>query len=133
MNVTRNSDIIYQALLELGQRNIVLDGIVESEEDFDKKFSAHPSSPTITWAQVQTKINELEAPIYQLRQMRNKKLRNTDQYTLPDFPHDSDEIRQAWLNYRQELRDLPANSPDAQIDLETGELTGVVWPTEPTN
>ena len=133
MNVTRNSDIIYQALLELGQRNIVLDGIVESEEDFDTRFSAHPSSPTITWAQVQTKINELEAPIYQLRQMRNKKLRNTDQYALPDFPHDSDEIRQAWLNYRQELRDLPANSPDAQIDLETGELTGVVWPTEPTN
>ena len=125
-----NADIFYQALIELGQRNIVLNGIVESEEDFDTSFSAHPSSPTITWAQVQTKMDELEAPINQLRQMRNKKLRNTDQYTLPDYPHDSDEIRQAWLNYRQQLRDLPDNSPYAQIN-EMGELTGVVWPAKP--
>lgn len=131
MNVTRNSDIFYQALLELGQRNIVLDGTVESEEDFDNRFSAHPSSPTITWAQVQTKMDELEDPINQLRQMRNRKLRNTDQYTLPDYPHNSDEIRQVWLTYRQELRDLPANSPDVSIDPETGELVGIVWPKNP--
>jgi len=38
----------------------------------------------------------------------------------------------AWQDYRQQLRDLPANSGEAQIDLETGELIGVVWPTEPT-
>lgn len=63
--------------------------------------------------------------------MRNRKLRNTDQYTLPDYPHNSDEIRQVWLTYRQELRDLPANSPDVSIDPETGELVGIVWPKNP--
>ena len=62
---------------------------------------------------------------------RDTKLKETDQFALPDYPHDSDETRQAWLDYRQQLRDLPANSPDAQIDLETGELTGVEWPSEP--
>jgi hypothetical protein len=38
---------------------------------------------------------------------------------------------QAWIDYSQALRDLPANSTPA-LD-ENGNLTGVNWPTPPEN
>ena len=38
---------------------------------------------------------------------------------------------QAWIDYCQALRDLPANSTPA-LD-ENGQLTGVNWPTPPEN
>lgn len=84
-----------------------------------------------TFAELLAKIeeNKVKVKFRMLRMDRDTKLKETDQYALPDYPHNSDEIRQAWLNYRQQLRDLPANSPDASI--ETGELTGVVWPAKP--
>ena len=31
------------------------------------------------------------------------------------------------------MDELRPNKAHVSIDLETGELTGVVWPTEPTN
>lgn len=88
-----------------------------------------------SFADLLSKIQENEEKLKfeYLRMERDKKLRETDQYGLADYPFMSDEHKQAWKDYRQELRDLPANSPEAQIDLETGELTGVVWPTKPTN
>ena len=43
----------------------------------------------------------------------------TDKYALPDFPHQSEEIRQAWLDYRQSLRDLPAQSGFPNVDMPT--------------
>jgi hypothetical protein len=67
-----------------------------------------------------------------LREQRDEKLKQTDKYGLTDYPFRSDQHKQAWLDYRRALRDLPYNSPNVSIDLETGELTGVVWPTEPT-
>lgn len=109
-------------------------GDVISEETF-QQYVEIDNDPTITWAEVQAKMDELR-PVEVLKRLREERdplLDKTDRYALPDYPHDSDEIRQAWLDYRQQLRDLPANSPDVSIDLETGELTGVIWPTEPTN
>lgn len=76
--------------------------------------------------------NEEKVKFRYLRKERDSKLRETDHYALPDFPHDSDEIRQAWLTYRQALRDLPANSPNISLDSGTGELIGVTWPTPPS-
>lgn len=67
-----------------------------------------------------------------VREERNKKLDASDYLMQADYPM-SPEAKEAWRTYRQELRDLPSNSGEAQIDLETGELTGVVWPTKPTN
>lgn len=88
----------------------------------------------VTFAELLDKIeeNKVNVKFRILRMDRDTKLKQTDQFALPDYPHDSDEIRQAWLNYRQQLRDLPANSPEAKIDLETGELIGVTWPTPPS-
>ena len=47
-----------------------------------------------------------------LRKRRNRFLDETDKYMTIDYPHASDEVRQAWLDYRQALRDLPANTED---------------------
>ena len=71
-----------------------------------------------------------EAPMKQLREERNKKLFDTDYRIVVDFPHPSEEVKQAWMTYRQELRDLPANSTPGFH--ENGQLTGVTWPTPPS-
>ena len=130
-------NILMQSLTELGQLDIRVEGLnaVQSEQDFKNRVFVDPSSPAITWAEVQAKMDELrpQKALKKLREQRDEKLKQTDQYGLADYPFRSDEHKQAWQDYRQQLRDLPANSPEAQIDLETGELTGVVWPTKPTN
>lgn len=39
-------------------------------------------------------------------EIRNELLRESDRYMLSDYPHASEEVKQAWITYRQELRDL---------------------------
>ena len=57
-----------------------------------------------------------------LRRKRDSILEKTDKYTVPDYPHPTPEARQAWLDYRQALRDLPANTEDPE---------NPVWPVAP--
>ena len=57
-----------------------------------------------------------------LRRKRNFLIKDSDVYSLPDYPHPTPEVRQAWLDYRQALRDLPANTEDP---------ANPVWPTPP--
>lgn len=52
------------------------------------------------------------APFACLRNERNARLTASDRYALPDYPHASEAARQAWLDYRQALRDLPGNTVD---------------------
>jgi hypothetical protein len=54
-----------------------------------------------------------------LRGERNARLSACDYTQLPDFVGD----KTAWATYRQALRDLPANVPDARI-FDT-------WPNKP--
>lgn len=61
-------------------------------------------------------------PEKQFRDKRNSELDKTDKYVTIDFPHPNKEKRKRWLKYRQDLRDLPAN---------TENMTKVVWPEEP--
>lgn len=85
-----------------------------------------------TKEQVESKIEELRLliPMKKLRHERNIKLLETDKYSITDWPHASEEVKQAWITYRQELRDLPATAAP-QLD-ENGELTNVTWPTPPS-
>jgi len=114
-------------------------GEVNSEETFKLFVEIDNAPPSLTWAEVKAKMDEmkdawkLEKALDELRRQRNVKLQETDHYFVGDYVHSSENTKEAWRTYRQELRDLPANSPEAQIDLETGELTGVVWPTKPTS
>ena len=86
-----------------------------------------------TKTQVEAKIVELQniEPLRLLREERDLLLNKTDKYTsIPDWPHASEEVKQAWITYRQELRDLPATATP-QLD-ENGNLTNVTWPTPPS-
>jgi len=61
-----------------------------------------------------------------LRKERDSLLLKTDWWASSDLT-----MTQAQIDYRQALRDLPANSPNVAFD-EEGYLTGVTWPTEPS-
>jgi hypothetical protein len=57
-----------------------------------------------------------------MKNERNSKLLATDKYAIPDWPHADDTVRQAWLTYRQALRDMFNDITDP---------ANVVWPTAP--
>lgn len=65
-----------------------------------------------------------------LRFERNKLLNESDRYSLSDYPHANDTIRNEWLTYRQALRDITTQNPS--INLETGEISNISWPTPPS-
>ena len=68
-----------------------------------------------------------------IRIQRNKLLKRTDIFVLPDFPHENDTIRNDWLTYRQNLRDFPGSIDISTILFdEEGVLTGITWPTPPS-
>lgn len=56
------------------------------------------------------KQQELEQAWTALRARRNQLLLESDKYVLPDYPHKTDEIKQAWLDYRQALRDITSQT-----------------------
>ena len=76
---------------------------------------------------ISNKISELKEaqPMRMLRVERDQLITITDWWVLPDRTPS-----QAQLDYRQALRDLPANSPNVALD-ENGNLTGVTWPVKP--
>ena len=88
--------------------------------------------PIPTLAECEAAWQEIlnEAPMKKLRYERNIKLLETDKYFITDWPHPSEEVKQAWITYRQALRDLPSNSTPS-LD-ENGQLIGVTWPTPPS-
>ena len=57
-----------------------------------------------------------------LRKKRRYLLNESDKYAIPDWPHSTPEVRQAWLEYRQALRDLPTVAEDP---------ANPVWPVRP--
>lgn len=67
-------------------------------------------------------VNETK-PLSDLRRKRDMLLKETDKYAMTDWPHSTPESEQAWLDYRQALRDLPANTTDPK---------NPVWPTQPS-
>ena len=86
-----------------------------------------------TEQEVNNKIEELKIsePFRLLREERNKLIAETDWTQLKDI--DLDIIRERnWKNYRQALRDLPANSNpklDSNGDLD---MSSVTWPDKPS-
>ena len=124
------------ALTELGIENYRLTGEPTSQEEFESSFikytgkdendvaieSNDPADFGVTWADIQTKIVELETelPLRELRNERTKLLIETDWMALSDS---SIPLSDEWKDYRQALRDIPSNYTS---------LDNVVWPTKPT-
>jgi hypothetical protein len=66
-----------------------------------------------------------------IRKIRNKKLFDTDYRFISDFKFKNDDDKQAWLTYREQLRDFPSTlTPNLEEDDE-GNLIDVMWPTPP--
>tara|TARA_B110000240_G_scaffold22513_1_gene22872 strand:- start:52 stop:417 length:366 start_codon:yes stop_codon:yes gene_type:complete len=61
-------------------------------------------------------------PTQKLRDDRNILLDRSDKYASSEYPHKTDEIKQAWKVYRQALRDLPSMTEDP---------LNPVWPIPP--
>ena len=74
----------------------------------------------------EAKLQELidAQPLKELRTKRNALLEQTDRYATLDYPHSNIAVQQTWFDYRQALRDLPANTEDP---------ANPVWPTAPTS
>jgi len=72
----------------------------------------------------EAKLQELidAQPWKELREERNKRIAQTDYLFTSDYPHATEEVKQVWLDYRQALRDLPANTTDPE---------NPVWPEAP--
>jgi len=83
-----------------------------------------------TKAQIETKINELEAeePVRILRLHRDRLLQETDWVSARSVDSGTP-VSQEWVAYRQALRDLPVTA-EPQLD-ENGNLTNVTWPVKP--
>ena len=73
----------------------------------------------------QISTERVEKATARMRQQRNQLLAATDWRFRSDLTPS-----QAWIDYCQALRDLPATATPA-LD-ENGNLTGVTWPTPPT-
>jgi hypothetical protein len=124
-----NKDFLVEALNELNAPWLSIEN-----NNYDLiKWKNDLSVPTKQ--EVENKIIELKLlePLKRLREERDKKLLQTDKYSITDWPHPTEEIKQAWIIYRQQLRDLPTNTDSIKnISLnDQNELIGVVWPTPP--
>lgn len=77
--------------------------------------------------QIQAKIAELIAaePLRLLRQQRNQLLAQSDWMAVSDRT-----MTQSQIDYRQALRDITTQTPSLD---ENGQLTGITWPTLPTD
>ena len=76
----------------------------------------------------ETKIIQ-DLPLKELRTIRDNLLINSDVYGLSDFPFTNETMKQEWITYRKNLRNLPLNS-DPKLD-SNNELYNVTWPSKP--
>jgi hypothetical protein len=105
--------MIFEALLELTPTcDFVVDG--------DKLIWNDKEELRPTDEEIALKVKELEAaePLAELREERNELLMETDYIMVSDYPHTN---KQAWIDYRQALRDLP----------QTADLSNIEYPTKP--
>ena len=132
---------VANALNALGITEWVLRGEPTNEAEFNSMFtkvtgtdsngsaieSSDPSDFGTTWSAVSAKKTELinAEPMRLLREERDLRLAATDWWASSDLTMSSDRT-----NYRQALRDLPANQTPT-IDGE-GALKNVTWPTKPS-
>ena len=127
---------IATALNELGITEWVLRGEPTTEDEFNEMFrkvtgsdengsaieSSNPSDFGVTWKQASDKKTELvnAKPMADLRAERDRRLAETDWMANSDVT-----MSDAWKTYRQNLRDVPAQSGVTGLD-------DVTWPTKPS-
>ena len=83
-----------------------------TDADYDSLEWLDETIPKPTLEALEQRRDQLidARPLKKLRAERDTILSQTDKYATIDFPHGSEAAKQAWLDYRQALRDLPANT-----------------------
>jgi hypothetical protein len=71
-------------------------------------------------------------PVSLIRSIRNTLLQKSDVKALPDYPHPDEATRQAWLDYRQALRDV-TKTMEVNEDGTLARILSVQWPAEPSS
>jgi len=74
----------------------------------------------------------LSDKLFVLREQRNQYLAATDMYVVPDYPHKSEESKQAWLDYRKQLREITDQDLSKAVVTENFRVTNITWPTIPS-
>lgn len=126
---------VTDALSALEITSFVLRGEPTNQTEFNQMFrkitgadssgtsieSDDPADFGVTWSQVSAKLTELQTaePMKLLREERDRRLAETDWWASSDLT-----MTQAQTDYRQALRDVPAQ------DGVTG-LDDVTWPEKP--
>ena len=91
--------------------------LLTDEVDFKNKHVVNGVLETLPEDIIETK--DIEKEWKRLKRRRTQALYNSDWTQVPDAPVDT----AAWAVYRQQLRDLPANTTDPR---------NVVWPEPPS-
>ena len=121
-----------KALIGMGYTQVSVTGISSmfSQEEFESDVSIGSTTVYPDVSTVRSKAQEYATQQcwYDVRQLRNIELQQSD-YITSVASETGVGISTAWKNYRQELRDLPANT---DISTTTTGLTDVTWPTEPS-
>ena len=108
-----NLEILFSYVRE----TIKKDGDIEIPQEYyiDAITFSRDEDGSIVITRDTQKENELLTKSFKkLREQRNTRIAQTDYLATIDYPHPTPEIKQAWLDYRQALRDLPANTTDPE-------------------
>jgi len=107
-------DLVSKYVLSADPQAVVrsLDGVIE-----------------ITSSVVSSTVEDLkpQLAVLKLRHQRNQLLQQSDWRMVADYPGSN---QTEWQTYRQALRDITTQSPSLDSD---GNLTGITWPTPPTD
>jgi hypothetical protein len=101
-------------------------GHVELPSQYDiRTVDINKNGDAFTFTSNVSKISSLRNhDLGYIRAMRNNILKETDKYTNVDYPHKNGKDLQAWLDYRQALRDLPIS---IQNDTDLNSLNWPKW------
>lgn len=80
----------------------------------DNQWNCGNTYDTLEWndttmpkpTEEELKLRYDELLVDEMRTQRDNLLKESDMYALPDFPHKTEEKKQEWLSYRQQLRDF---------------------------
>ena len=70
------------------------------------------------------KVNILKTTLQYLRDKRNARLKTSDWTQMPDSPL-TDNKKQEWATYRQQLRDLPS------LYTDDDDIADIIFPSKP--
>ena len=101
---------------------------------FRQRLKDHTAANLVPKETIQDKYADftLAHDLVILRNERYTRLVASDVYALPDFPHPTEAARQAWLDYRQELRNITTTYPTPVTD-DDDNLIGIDWPVKPSD